>query len=462
MANKSISELVSATRVTPTDLFVLEQSGAAKKLTGQILENWLVAMSNGHGGIQSIEKLSTSGLVDTYRITLTDSTTYNFTVTNGRGIKSWEKSGTSGLVDTYTMTLDDGTKIAYTVTNGEPGSPGAAGTVWIKYASQKPTQESHSIGDIPDDWIGICPSASPSAPTDWRKYTWFLWKGRQGEPGEIGKNGLSIFYTSEDKGSDVIVGDVNFNPEFINIVSGSELRVGDMLLTPSGKIFKVKILPHDGMTTVSARYLITIKGNDGLNGQNGLSIFPVNTDSTDVEATFLETDIQMLGRAPQIGDLLLTPNGRVFQIHDSNEGSYSAGFFTSIRGPSGASAHDQEEKELMMALFKNATYNQPMTDTLNTLARLWGFLITVSFYDSLALGGYVGTLECPKGMTWGEFVTSEYNTKGFRFIDRYLHAEDGWLVQGVQRSSTGSYYFTITQDIEVGKFPEYTYDFPNP
>ena len=42
MADKAISQLNAATSVTSVDLFVLEQSGEAKKLTGQILENWLV------------------------------------------------------------------------------------------------------------------------------------------------------------------------------------------------------------------------------------------------------------------------------------------------------------------------------------------------------------------------------------------------------------------------------------
>lgn len=35
-------------------------------------------------GISNIEKISTIGLVDTYRITLSDNTTYDFTVTNGK------------------------------------------------------------------------------------------------------------------------------------------------------------------------------------------------------------------------------------------------------------------------------------------------------------------------------------------------------------------------------------------
>lgn len=88
MADKTIGQLTPASQVTPTDLFVLEQSGTAKKLTGQILENWLVSFADGHGGIQTIEKTGTSGLTDTYTITLADTATMTFTVTNGKGIQS--------------------------------------------------------------------------------------------------------------------------------------------------------------------------------------------------------------------------------------------------------------------------------------------------------------------------------------------------------------------------------------
>ena len=70
-------------------------------------------------GIKEIKKTSTSGLVDTYTITLTDGTKKSFTVSNGKGIKSIAKTSTSGLVDTYTTTYNDGTTSTFTVTNGE-------------------------------------------------------------------------------------------------------------------------------------------------------------------------------------------------------------------------------------------------------------------------------------------------------------------------------------------------------
>lgn len=84
-------------------------------------------------GIASIGKTSTAGLVDTYTITLTDSSTHTFTVTNGAkgdtgdGIARIEKTGTEGLVDTYTITMTSGATATYTVTNGAKGDPGDDG-----------------------------------------------------------------------------------------------------------------------------------------------------------------------------------------------------------------------------------------------------------------------------------------------------------------------------------------------
>lgn len=70
-------------------------------------------------GISSISKTSTSGLVDTYKITYSDGAYSTFIVTNGKGINTITKTSTSGLVDTYTITYNVGEPTTFTVTNGK-------------------------------------------------------------------------------------------------------------------------------------------------------------------------------------------------------------------------------------------------------------------------------------------------------------------------------------------------------
>lgn len=155
MADKSISELVAATAIGSTDLFVLEQTGTAKKLTGQILENWLVSFADGHGGIQSIVKTGTSG--------------------------------TNPVVDTYTITLADTTTFAFTVTNGLKGDTGAQTYVHLRWADNATPTDSQ-ISSTPDDYIGIYVGTSATAPTTASSYSggvFFQWKGNTGEPAEL-------------------------------------------------------------------------------------------------------------------------------------------------------------------------------------------------------------------------------------------------------------------------------------
>lgn len=218
MADKAISELVAAEQITATDMFVLEQNNTAKKLTGQVLLNWLTAAADGHGGISGVSKIETSGLVDTYRMNFADLTTFDFYVTNGRSISSVtqtsasgltrtytiafndgtsqtftvtdgrsitkiSKTSTSGLVDTYTITFSDGSTDSFTVTNGAKGDKGDNTYTHIKFASQEPTESSHSMGDVPDEWIGFYWGSSADAPTDWKQYKWYQIKGEKGDTG---------------------------------------------------------------------------------------------------------------------------------------------------------------------------------------------------------------------------------------------------------------------------------------
>lgn len=90
MADKRIQDLTQASSIQTNDLFVLEQSGAAKSLTGQILINDLATFLDGHGGISDIVYTPpvAPSLDGTLTITMADETVYSVTVKNGNGITS--------------------------------------------------------------------------------------------------------------------------------------------------------------------------------------------------------------------------------------------------------------------------------------------------------------------------------------------------------------------------------------
>lgn len=218
MADKTVGELPRASEVTMADLFVMEQAGQAKSLLGQTLVNDLAKALDAHGGIKTItlnpdytltftfsddttstttpvrgergeqgepgadgvsitgvDKISTDGLVDTYRISFSNGSNTTFTVTNGSDIESVEKTDSSGLVDTYTVTMTDGSTSTFTVTNGngitgitlESGNhaPGTSDVYKISYANGEYTTFSvynglngsgsvASVNDVPPDING--------------------------------------------------------------------------------------------------------------------------------------------------------------------------------------------------------------------------------------------------------------------------------------------------------------------
>lgn len=241
------------------DLFVLEQSGTAKKLTGQILENWLLSFGAGLGGIQSIAKTSTAGLVDTYTITYSDASTSTFTVTNGA-----------------------------------KGDTGDAWYIHIKYSSDLPTSDA-DMGDTPDNWIGLYSGTSSTAPAHYTDYQWFQWKG------DTGATGAAATITSQEIG-------------YMASASGTVVPEGSWSSTipsvPSGNFLwtRVRITYNSGDVVTS--YSVSRNGIDGqgaVSSVNGISPDPQGdialtasdvptSDSTSVQAhiTSIESDVSDL------------------------------------------------------------------------------------------------------------------------------------------------------------------------
>lgn len=99
MASKSITELdaITQSQIANDDNFVLEHDNTAMRMSAQTFISWAANALDGHGGIKSIEKTGTSGLVDTYTITFSDETTSTFTITNG---EKGDKGDTGDTGDT--------------------------------------------------------------------------------------------------------------------------------------------------------------------------------------------------------------------------------------------------------------------------------------------------------------------------------------------------------------------------
>lgn len=289
MADKSIEQLNPAERVNLSDLFVLQQSGTAKKLTGQVLKNWLLEIAQGHGGITSIALQSTSGLNKTYRITLADDTYFDMTVSDGRGITSVEKTGTAGLVDTYTMKFNAGSDFVFTVKNGEKGDKGDADRLYFKFASQKPTDTSHDMGDIPDEWLGFYAGTTP--PSGWQDYTWVRVRGDKGDKGDAATlTGHSTTYMVSDSGT--IVPSGSWVADVPNVPQGKYLWTRTVLTFNTGSPVTSYSVSRFGLDGTGAVNSVNGKdpdptGNVRVNAEDittngGQSVEAVITNITDV------------------------------------------------------------------------------------------------------------------------------------------------------------------------------------
>lgn len=281
MANKPIDQLVPAGSVEPNDLIPIHQNGVAKKLAAKVLENWLLQMANGHGGIHSIEKVGSNGLVGTYRMTFADTSTFDYVITNGRSIKTIAKTKTSGLTDTYTITYSDNTTSTFPVTNGATGPKGADAHVYFKYASQKPTASSHSMGDEPDNWIGIYSGTAAAAPSDWTQYQWFQFKGAPGNTGAAAQ-------VTETK--------VEYQAGTSGIVAPSGTWQTSVPIVPQGGYLWVRTTIRFNSGSPVTSYAVCRFGIDGtgsVSSVNGMSPDGNGDVSLDIDISQTEYDLLM-------------------------------------------------------------------------------------------------------------------------------------------------------------------------
>lgn len=277
------------------------------------IEDVKVMLVKGADGssIASIEKTSTSGLVDTYTITLTDgSSDSSFDVTNGNGIVSVEKTGTQGLVDTYTITFDDGTTTTFTVTNGSGGSVDIVDNLNSTDATKVlSANQGHVLKGMVDDAQGnlatIEPTSTASQPYavgEFLVYNGKLYKVTQA----IAQNDTLTVGTNIDfdtVGSELTQINENLSKHY----STSEVDTGDKWVDnkpiysktfyAKGQSITSSIMLDETLTNAYVDFVVDIRGTYRNINSNIIYQLPsVDTSSGirySVQATFLTNGLQL-------------------------------------------------------------------------------------------------------------------------------------------------------------------------
>lgn len=292
MANKSIKELPKATQIQEDDALPMQQGATTKQVTGLTLTLWLLGMADGHGGVKDFQKLSESGLEKTYQFTMADTTKYTFTVTDGNGVADFQHS-VSGLVHTYKLIMDNGQEYTMTIKDGEKGDKGDNAYLWYKFASEKPTSSSSSMGDEPDAWMGLHSGHEATAPTDPMDYTWVRVLGN---PGPTGAPATLIRSTVEYQvgTSGTVVPSGNWSESIPTVPQGNYLWTRTTIKFNTGGIIQ--------------------SYTNGRNGLDGLgSVVSVNNVSP-VENGNVELTADDVGAVDKSGDTMEGPlhmNGQV-------------------------------------------------------------------------------------------------------------------------------------------------------
>lgn len=228
MADKSIFELTLQTTFASNDRLVVGNyaNSDAEAITGQTLVNLLATSLDGHGGIQSIAKTSSSG--------------------------------TDPVVDTYTITMADTTTTTFTVTNGLKGDTGLQTFVYFRWAHVQPSSWSDTTSQ-PDEWMGVYAGTATTPPTTVSAYTWVKVRGDTGETGQAASiSSQSVTYMESTSGTIVPSGSWSENVPSVT--------PGNFLWTRTQLTF------NDGSTVTS--YSVSRYGIDGtgaVSSVNGVS-----------------------------------------------------------------------------------------------------------------------------------------------------------------------------------------------
>ncbi len=258
IADRQISELTPATAIQAADLFVLEQTGTAKSLTGQILLNWLTAAADGHGGISSW---------------------------------SYTPPVAPSLQGTLTLVLADESEIDVPIMNGAKGDTGDSWYVWFKFASDLPTADA-DMSDYPDNYIGYYSGTASTAPAHYTDYTWYQWKGDTGATGAAATiTSQAVEYMASTSGT--VVPEGSWTTTVPTVPAGNFLWTRTKLTYNSGTVvtsYSVSRFGIDGTGAVSTVNEISPDGNGNV-ALTASDIACSDSQSVQAHITQAESDI---------------------------------------------------------------------------------------------------------------------------------------------------------------------------
>lgn len=264
MADKSIFKLTLQTTFASNDRLVVGNyaNSDAEAITGQTLVNLLATALDGHGGIQSIEKTSSSG--------------------------------TDPVVDTYTITMADTTTTTFTVTNGLKGDTGLQTFIYFRWAHVQPSSWSDTTSQ-PDEWMGVYAGTATTPPTTVSAYTWVKVRGDTGETGEAASiSSQSVTYMESTSGT--IVPSGSWSENVPSVTPGNFLWTRTQLTFNDDSTVTIYSVSRYGIDGTGAVSSVNGQSPDG-NGNVALTASDVPTsDNLSIQAhiTAAEDDIDDL------------------------------------------------------------------------------------------------------------------------------------------------------------------------
>lgn len=216
--------------------------------------------------IGSIEKTATSGVVDTYTITLTDGTTSTFEVTNGSSISNISLTSSSGLVDTYTITLTDGSTTTFNVTNGEDYTVPTDGILFYEGAG------------VPDGYEASDPPMAKNAvEMSYARYQTLT---------EAEKTDGTIYMVYDDPTDNYVA-----NNGFCLNYSTDEQLTGKKWTDGKHIYQKTFYIPANGYADISDLNIDKVVSSDGVMELNNRAFYHLNIYGDATYKAFYETDV---------------------------------------------------------------------------------------------------------------------------------------------------------------------------